>query len=231
MLFINRKFSVYLLGMGLSLLYGCQTPTVQSVSAPDPEPLVVEPATESHQSKIAILLDQAYIAFEQNKLTTPIDDNAYYIYLQVLSIDPKNASANQGITEIAEKYLEWAINSAEDELYQKAHDYLSKARSVDESHPNIAAVQRMIEDHETANRRTYRLSNEALKSRTNWLIEELHDIGKVAENQDAVIVIKAPTDREGRWIYQQLNNGTVNRVRATFKAGYAPSVQLIYHGN
>jgi len=177
---------------------------------------------------INILLDDAYLAFAENRLTTPLDNNAYFKYLQILSLDPTNASANQGIVEIVEKYLEWAINAVETQQYRKAVNYINKARSVDETHPNILAVEKKVAALRASNRMTYHLSIEALNGQQQWLIEELHEIGEKTELQQATVVITARNDREGRWIYQQLNDATPNRVRATFELGNIPKVRLVY---
>ena len=46
--------------------------------------------------RINLLLSDAFLAFQDDRLTTPIEENAYLIYMQVLSIDPENNYANLG---------------------------------------------------------------------------------------------------------------------------------------
>jgi|TARA_B100001971_G_scaffold86657_1_gene80109 hypothetical protein len=211
----------------VALLSACVLPPARKLT-PIPKPLPPTIAEKKDQEQITPLLDEAYLAFEDNRLTTPLDDNAYYRYLQVLSIDPENASANQGIAEIVEKYLEWAISSAEQETFKKAIDYLNKARSVDESHPNIPSVAKLIANLRSINRKTYPLSIDALNNGRPRLIEALHSIAMQAEEHNAMVVITARNDQEGRWIYQQLNDATPRRIRATFELGRNPRIRLLY---
>ncbi|HJO10561.1 MAG TPA: N-acetylglucosaminyltransferase, partial [Gammaproteobacteria bacterium] len=44
----------------------------------------------------------------------------------------------------------------------------------------------------------------------------------------ATIAIEAPSDAIGRWIYQQLNEATVERVRARFEITSRVRVHLFY---
>lgn len=211
----------------MGLTSGCEAiPTSVAPVAPQSNDMhIVE---DEYQTEINNLMHKASLAFERNRLTTPLEDNAYFRYLQVLSIEPAHILANQGITEIAEKYLEWAINAAESDRYQQAYSYLNKARSVDEWHPSITAIEKMIEDRQAAHHMIYPLPLEALNDRQESLVAALHDIAKSVELQQAIVIINAPTDKEGRWIYQQLNDATDIRIRATFQPRELPSVQLIF---
>jgi tRNA A-37 threonylcarbamoyl transferase component Bud32 len=49
-------------------------------------------------------LARAEAAFENDHLTTPVGESAFYYYQQALQIDPDNASAQRGIARIAERY-------------------------------------------------------------------------------------------------------------------------------
>ena len=109
-----------------------------------------------------------------------------------------------------------------------ATQYLGKARSVDEGHPNIPAVARLIEEHKNANKTTYYLSIEGLDQKSDEIIRELLDIGRTAAMRSATAVITARNDAEGRWIYQQLNAASPERIHARMEIGSKPSVRLIY---
>lgn len=210
------------------MLASCESLTVRGTTEPSERPAeiptqVIDPAT---QKKINQLLDEAYLAYENDRLTTPLDDNAYYRYLRVFSMDPANRFAEQGLTEIVEKYLAWAIDSAELQHFRSAVDYLNKARSIDETHPNISAVERQILDRRSATHEIYHLETDALDSRHSDLITQLHTIARMVELKQATVVITARNDPEGRWIYQQLNDATGTRVHATFETGRRPSIHL-----
>ncbi len=197
--------------------------------APDEyTPVKPQPEVSDYQQeRLQELLYEARFAINEDRLTTPDDDNAYLKYSQVLSIDPTHPEANAGISLIVERYLEWALRAAERGQYRRAFDYLAKARSVDELHPNIAAVQKRINDAQNQKQHVYKLDREALKARSDQIIARLHEIGRLAAIHDARVLITAPSDPDGRWIYQQLNDADLKRIRATFELG-RPGVRLNY---
>ena len=58
---------------------------------------------------------------------------------------------------------------------------------------------------------------------------QLQRIGFEAKTRDALCVITARSDPEGRWIYQQLADSPgEKRVRAEIEIGTPPSVELRY---
>jgi hypothetical protein len=182
--------------------------------------------TEPAQGRVNSLLGQAETAFALKRLTTPLDDNAYYRYLQVLSIEPNNQAAQQGIEKIVETYLAWSISSIDAKQYRRATNMLNKARSLDEQHPSIKALESRISRAKNSRNESFQLDRSALKNRTATVIGKLHEIGRAAEEQNAKVRIVAPTDADGRWIYQQLNEASADRIRATIELGDPPTVQL-----
>lgn len=208
---------------------GCRTqpPAPALVPVPEPQPIVQLP--DQQQLEIERLLLEAREALAQNRLTTPAEDSAYYRYLRVLTLDADNRPAQQGIYDIVEKYLDWAIRDAKGSNFRRAQSYLNKARTVDESHPNIDAVAQQIAQKRNARIMTYQLSTEGLNIRAAWITEELVEIGAEVQQKNAMVVITARSDAEARWIYQQLNDATGDvRVRAEVQLGTNPSVRLIY---
>ncbi|HJN52706.1 MAG: hypothetical protein QF828_06920 [Pseudomonadales bacterium] len=208
---------------------GCRISAPEPTSVPVPEPESVLQPLDQERLAIEELLLEAADALAQNRLTTPAEDCAYYRYLSVLALDPGNREALQGIHDIVEKYLDWAIRDANENNFRRAESYLNKARTVDETHPNIDAVAEQIAQKSNARIMTYRLSTEGLNIRASWITDELVDIGTEVQQQNATVVITARSDAEARWIYQQLNHATGDvRVRAEVKMGAIPSVRLIY---
>lgn len=213
------------------VVQGCRThpPVPTLMPVPEPQPIVQQP--DQQQLKIERLLLEASEALAQNRLTTPAQDCAYYRYLSVLTLDPDNRQAQQGIHDIVEKYLDWAIRDAKESNFRRAQSYLNKARTVDESHPNIDAVAQQIAQKSNARIMTYQLSTEGLNIRAAWITEELVEIGAEVQQKNAMVVITARSDAEARWIYQQLNDASGEvRVRAEVQLGTNPSVRLIYPG-
>ena len=182
---------------------------------------------QNRDPRIQHLLEEAYYAFIENRLTTPIDDNAYYRYLQVLAIDPINDDAERGISNIVEQYLDWALGSLGERNFRAATNYLNKARSVDETHPNIRAVETRISEYQNASEETYLLDPNGLKNRSISTSRELNAIATRIQETTATAIISARNDAEGRWIYQQLNQQTTHRVKAQFEQRSKPGIRLI----
>ncbi len=80
--------------------------------------------------QIETLLASAREDFEAVRLTWPPGSNALERYRKVLELDPDNANAKAGITEIGEKYLELNNQAVAQENFDKAKAYLDKAAQV-----------------------------------------------------------------------------------------------------
>ena len=220
-----RHILFFILATGL-LLSGCST------SPPAKEPATQQPPAAHTQKSVPTgidtLLTEAERAFARKRLTTPLDDNAYYRYLQVLSREPENSAARQGIQQIVETYLAWSIAAIEAGQYRRATDMLNKARSVDELHLSIEALENRIEQAQMSRSDAFKLDQRALTGRGEAVIGKLHEIGRSAERHKARVRIVAATDADGRWIYQQLNAASLNRIRATIELGSPPGILLTY---
>ena len=203
---VPQKQYIVILFIVASTLSGCQMRTISPEEQdPSTAPAEVDP-------RIIPLLAKADEAYIEDRLTTPLDDNAYLRYLQVLSIDPDNEKANQGIANIVEKYLAWSIENVYQARYRRARDFLNKARSVDEDHPNIAAVENMVNTYASGRTQTFELSRKSTELRDSQTVSTLGSIAAEISKHQATVVIEAPSDATGRWIYQQLNEATKERV-------------------
>ena len=69
-----------------------------------------------NQEQIDQWLSLARQALARDRLTSPIEDNAYSYYQQVLALDANNTLAQQGLLQIAERYLAMAQRQ-----YQRAN--------------------------------------------------------------------------------------------------------------
>lgn len=186
------------------------------------------PASARKRKKIRQLLQKAELAYLNENLTTPLDNNAYFYYLNVLTIDPENPDSTQGLNDIVERYLDLAISHANRFELKIASDFLMKARSVGDNHPNILAVKNRIDQQKSLRSKKYALSLPQLRSRSGNLSHKLLEIGRAIARHDAIVIISAPSDAMGRWIYQQLNAADENRVKAEFKPGDQPQVRIFY---
>jgi formylglycine-generating enzyme required for sulfatase activity len=93
---------------------------------------------------IAVLLGRAEADMEALRLTTPEGNNAYERYREVLSLDPDNASAAQGVARVGEKYLELAARAIDAGRHAGAAGYLDKAASVGADPAAVARARERI---------------------------------------------------------------------------------------
>lgn len=199
----------------LTLVSGC--------ASEPPRPSLDRQLSLATVAQVPQLLDQAGRAFTNQRLTTPAWDNAYQRYRRVLELDPGNPMAQEGLLRIVEQYLTWAIRNARAGNYSKAQHYLKLAKHVDSKHPNIPPVQTMIDRRHTKERKVFHLSSARLRQRLpeSALFEK---IAKALRTGSPLVTIRAPNDASGRWIYQQLNPLTDQRLEATLEIGTPPAV-------
>ena len=94
-----------------------------------------EPATDitqqvQHQRDIDNLLAQARQALARDRLTSPFEDNAYRYYQQILSLDATNPLAQQGILQLAERYLAMAQRQYHQDNVEEARALIARAQLV-----------------------------------------------------------------------------------------------------
>ncbi|MDZ7685059.1 MAG: hypothetical protein U5O39_08710 [Gammaproteobacteria bacterium] len=225
-----KTIGVPALILAVFLLPAC-TPLAPT-GGPKPEPTSrangPQPGAAPSEAEITQLLHEAEMAFEDARLTTPVDDNAYLRYLRVLSLDPENEAAAQGITAIVEKYLSWALEHAEAGNLRLATRYLRNAASIDDDHPGIESIGKRVSELKVASRDTHRLPVAPLDGRSPEIARKLHRLARLATERDALVVISARTDAEGRWIYQQMNGATPGRIRARLELSSRPRIRMVY---
>ena len=204
----------------LGLLHGCSTQDGPPTHPPE--------QTDPGVTDIERYLAHAWAAFDNDQLTTPVDDNAYLWYVQVLAIDNNNMAAHHGIADIVEKYLAWALRMAEDGKMRKALDYLNKAKSVDDSHPGIKSVEAHIANKSATRELRHVLDADQVRRKSPGVTRRLYEIAEEINRLNASIVITAPTDSLGRWLYQQLNNHASRRISATFEVAASAQITLQY---
>lgn len=197
-----------------ALIFGC---AVTPLAKPSP--------IDSTKPNIQQLLSSADGAMEQNRLTTPADDNAFDRYQQVLNLDPSNKHATDGINRIVERYLAWALDHAERSNLKKARGYVSLAEGIDPYHPNLQPVVNKINDQEDKVVSVFNLDATAVRDHSvdPSLLETI--AASIARHR-AFITIRAPDDRSGRWLYQELNSRLSFRIEARFERSSSASVSL-----
>jgi tetratricopeptide (TPR) repeat protein len=116
--------------------------------APAPEaaeaaaPADSEGAAEAARAQqIAEALGRAEQAVAELRLTTPESDSAMFHYQQVLSLDPENATAREGVRNIVLRYVSLSDSAAASGNRSQAATYLERAASISPNDPEVIAAR------------------------------------------------------------------------------------------
>ena len=101
------------------------------------------PKSKASNEALELLADAEQNLF-RNRLTSPKEDNALYLYREVLRIDPKNAQAKNGIVKIVKKYVSWGHRAIADGDESRAWRNLDKARDILDNHPSVLGLERRL---------------------------------------------------------------------------------------
>ncbi|MDM8524251.1 SUMF1/EgtB/PvdO family nonheme iron enzyme [Desulfococcaceae bacterium HSG8] len=97
------------------------------------------------EKKLEMLLGLAEEHLKKRHLTTPVGNNAYEVYKEVLSIDPENARGKQGLMRIADLYLILAKSAVDRSVTEDAKKYVSRGLKILESHERLLALKERLE--------------------------------------------------------------------------------------
>ncbi len=222
-----------LLAASLALLAACAPQPPASVNTlppgkPEPAPM---PAPRYDEDEFYELLARAERALAADRLLTPPDSNAYLLFSQLLAMAPDAPAAREGFARIVERYIELALEAMEREHWSNARERLDRAAEVDAAHPAIADTRRQIDLLVNAERESLALDFAAVRGRRASTSARLAAFGTGARRPDARVTIRAPSDADGRWIYQQLSKAPgERRIRASIQIGSPPRVTVVYLG-
>jgi serine/threonine protein kinase len=87
-------------------------------------------------------------SMQENRLTYPPADNAYYYYSRLLDLDPENESAKAGFSNIAERYTELAEKEFSNHNFGRAQAYIALGLQVQPDHASLLNLQAIIADRE-----------------------------------------------------------------------------------
>ena len=135
------------------LLTSCTTPEEPVIYIPEPAP-VVEPEpvpvmlSDEERRRARLLADILYaakLAFADNRLQLPANNNAYDRYQEVLELDPGNAVALAGIQEIAVRYVALADAAIAVGQYDNAEALMIRAMRINSELPELAAARERLD--------------------------------------------------------------------------------------
>lgn len=177
--------------------------------------------------RIENLLADAEVALAAMRLTTPSHDNAYDRYRQVLDFLPDDPRALAGIHRIADAYFGLALAAAEKRDHREARRLFDLAVELAPEHASTTTVAQSIERLLAAPVEQFALDDAALQRLDPELGRRLERIGAQAKRDDLLVVIQAPRDELGRWVYQRMNAAPPNvRLRARSEIGHPARVTL-----
>ena len=119
----------------------------RSLDAPDFDALAtVEQALTAARSaqQVDAVLERANARLEEGNLIAPANDNARYYYELVLSNEPNNAAARQGLTAVGSKLVLRARAEIDAGNFATAEAILADARRVDPSNAELTASTRAL---------------------------------------------------------------------------------------
>ncbi len=212
------------------LVGGCKAP---QEPAPEPEPPAVsaeppaEPAPPFDQAQVAQLLWLAEAALEADQLLTPLSNSAAYWYREVLGLAPDHPQALRGLERVVERYIVLARRAMDGERWSSARTMLDRASVVDAQHPGIDPLRQQVDLLSRAERLTLALTAEEVRSRAPVARRKLENFGNNARLPRSRVSIRAGSDADARWMYQQLALAPgERRIRAGIDIGLPPLVTV-----
>jgi hypothetical protein len=201
-----------------------EAPTVEAEAPPvEPAPIIDPDAAD-----VKARLDAARAALDDNQLIYPTGDNALDHYRAVLAISEDHPDAVLGLETIVERFLERARRAIERQQWASARSMLARARLVDRTHPGIGPIRTQVDLLANAQRFKLNLTVEEVRRRSASAAQKLAAFGHRARSDGAFVTIRAASDAEGRWMYEQLNRAEgESRIRGGIEIGRPPKVEIV----
>ncbi len=230
-----------ILGLGLlsGLVAGCATETVDPAPSSNPRSdyaqvrvlsnasVTARDRTQNPEELIPQLLFEGLQALDQDRLLTPIDNNAHARFQRVLAYDPDNQLALEGLETIVLRYVELADVAILQGLFDQAEMFLDRARFVDESHASISgAVERLAAERDSGDL-FFDFDARQVAARSEAVQSELADIARQAREHQAFFLITAPSDEQARWMFSVMRDAVEGyRLRGNIELAARHSIRL-----
>jgi len=180
------------------------------------------------QRIMADMLYEARVAYEDNRLMSPVGNNAYDMFRAILDFAPDNEVALQGIGDIALRYIDLADAAMQLRQYDNAESLLDRAASIREHADAVVDARRRLEQARKIQMEIFALDSEQLADQSLEIMVELGEIGQYIQEKEATFLINARTDEEGRWIYRIMREAVGGyRLRGNIAVDSNPSIQVV----
>ena len=178
-----------------------------------------------NNQEIEYLESLAIQAIKDKRLTTPEKNSAFLFYKKILALDPNHRGAIEGVSNLSEIYLSWAIRSIESLNFVKAKQHIEKAKVLDPENLNITSVTKMLNKRSRQRTKLFSFAEAEIADRTVPQTE-FEAMGKYLAGPESYVIIESPNDSDGRWLYQKINEITLDRIKASFRSGPFSSVLI-----
>lgn len=101
--------------------------------------------------KISDLLNEADQRLRNKQYTKPENDNAFYLYQQILKLQADNQPAKQGIKNIEDQLLKLANAAYANKQYSQSLDYLAQLKTVNPESSNAELLKNKINKKQSEN--------------------------------------------------------------------------------
>ncbi len=220
------------------VLGGCEgTKRQTTYRAPPPvEPVPVpEPITSDAIRRARLMADMLYeaaIAYENNQLMTPSGSSAYDRYREVLSFDPENAVARQGLVDIVLRYIELADVEMVQGEYDNAASLLARGASILPERPELSDARSRLSIARQNKVENHPLDPDGVRNQSLETMTMLADIAQSIRERELTFLINARTDDEGRWIYKVMRESVGGyRLRGNIGISGTPAVLITLPAN
>ena len=112
------------------------------IRAKQPPKLKAPSNTNVSQQQLNAWLKQAQGHLDAYRLTSPKGNNALELYQRVLSINPDNQDAQNGVNRIADQYMELAVKAMNEGRVSKARTYVKRGLEVVKDHEDLLALKK-----------------------------------------------------------------------------------------
>ena len=109
------------------------------------QPLTKEPVLSAEEAEVARLLAAAEADLKARRLTSPVRNNAWEKYQEVLKLDSGNPEAVKGMEQVIGSYMELFGSAVEQEAFGKASGYLTRIRELHPDSPVLEAGEQRLE--------------------------------------------------------------------------------------
>ena len=224
----------------LAHLSGCAYITSNAPQPEAPEAhseAVAEPLSNSRRDSAAVqdLLALAQEALAAQRLTTPSATSAFTYFSRILDLAPGHPLARAGLEQIVEQYIAWALTAIAERRYSDATRFLERAALIHPKSPDIAATAEQLREKRQQAVMTEVVptwvkeahkSNQSNPNMNELVSDYFLQISNKIDDLNAKVTLFSRSDAEGRWLYQQLNQGTKTRLRASLRIDRPTRIEL-----